>query len=115
MVDSLHLDQLVEIGVDNLAPGHFEGVGGQGMGLFIGNCKLSWGLVVVRRITAFLLNIEEFLIDGRAREEDGGDADDESEDKGDGLIDGKWGIEFIGDEEGYAETTGKGHQSCVPQ
>ena len=41
VVDGLHLDQLVEVGVDDLTPGHFEGVGGQGMGLFIGNCKLS--------------------------------------------------------------------------
>ena len=92
VVDGLHLYQLVEVSVDYLAPGHLEGVGGQGMGLLICHCKLPWGLVVVRRITAFLLDIEEFLIDGSAREENGGYANDEPEDKGNGLVDGKLGI-----------------------
>ena len=40
VVDGLHLYQLVEVGVDYLAPGHLEGVGGQGMGLLICHCKL---------------------------------------------------------------------------
>ena len=84
------------------------------MGLLIGDCKLPRGLVVVRRVTAFLLNIEEFLIDSCAREEDCGDTNDESEDKGDGLVDGKGCVEFIGDEDGDAETARKGDQSRVP-
>ena len=57
----------------------------QRVGLFVGDCELSAGLVVGRGSLLLVLDCEKILVDAAAGHEDEDEADDQAQDEGNGL------------------------------